>query len=113
MAERIWGFGGKLKSFELADCYVHARSSPIVWDEILESVASTSPMLEILDISRHPEAMLRTPLVSPVCLGRLQNLSYLDTLNLSRLDLHDEHFFNPSSGYAWIDETSVDVFGRQ
>ena len=34
-------------------------------------------------MSRHPEAMLRTPLLSVI---------YLDTLNLSRLDVHHEQF---------------------
>lgn len=95
-AEAIRTVGAKLRSLELSDCFVRGgtRTSPVLWDEILEALSEASPpTLEILELSRHAEEHHTVPLLSPTSLFCLSSLApSLTTLNLSRMGLGDDHF---------------------
>lgn len=96
MAERLEECT-QLETLELGDSFF-ARTRPPSLDPILKAL-STNTSLTLLELSSHPEQRIKEPLFSA---SGLESLLYmtdlqLNTLNLSRMGLLDEHFWTISN----------------
>jgi hypothetical protein len=82
----------QLESLQLGDSYF-ARNRPPSVDPILEAIAFKDS-LTLLELSSHPEQRIKQPLLSTAGLESLLLTTelQLNTLNLSRMGLEDEHF---------------------